>query len=120
MKYNGKEYEVYTEREGSCANCDFDSDTEGCEKVECPKVIGGWREVKTAKPITETVCATLRQVGDIAISQGGLTKREWFAGMALSGATVHAYNQTENDQAILAKIAFGIADAMIKAGKETE
>jgi hypothetical protein len=40
--------------------------------------------------------------------------------MALSGATVHAYNQTENDQAILAKIAFGIADAMIKAGKETE
>lgn len=50
----------------------------------------------------------------------GLTKREWFAGMALSGATVHAYNQTENDQAILAKIAFGIADAMIKTGKETE
>ena len=47
----------------------------------------------------------------------GLTKREWFAGMALSGITVHSYNQTDTDQKLLAKIAFGIADAMIKAGE---
>lgn len=33
----------------------------------------------------DTVCAQLRQVGDVAMTTGGLTKREWFAGMALSG-----------------------------------
>ena len=120
MTYNGKEYEVCKEHGGSCVNCDFNN-TDDCRKVECPVEVGGWREVKTKnKTATDTVCAQLRQVCDVAMSTGGLTKREWFAGMALSGITVHSYNQTDTDQKLLAKIAFGIADAMIKEGKETE
>jgi hypothetical protein len=68
----------------------------------------------------ETVCAQLRQVGDVAISQIGLTKREWFAGMALQGLLSNHTPDSQNDKEYFARESFLIADAMIKAGKETE
>lgn len=70
--------------------------------------------------LTDTVCTQLRQVGDAAMTTNALTKREWFAGMALNGLTECCWTRDKEDQEEIAKRAFGIADAMIKAGKETE
>lgn len=48
---------------------------------------------------------------------GGLTKREWFAGMAMQVA--HASTRGPTPASEVARVAFAIADAMIEAGKET-
>jgi hypothetical protein len=57
----------------------------------------------------------------------GLTKREWFAGMALQGMLAHSrgnpphgYRPPGNDHwhVAIAKEAHQLADAMIAAGKE--
>lgn len=48
----------------------------------------------------------------------GLSKREWFAGMALQGICSHP--ETRATEEAIAKSSFEIADAMIKQGKETE
>ena len=48
--------------------------------------------------------------------KGGLTKREWFAGQALSSeAMFRAYNQTPE---LMAKYAFAIAVAMLAEGEK--
>ena len=44
-----------------------------------------------------------------------LTKREWFAGMALQGLLAHASGEDPHKSPALA---FVLADAMIEAGKE--
>ncbi len=45
----------------------------------------------------------------------GLTKREWFAGMAMQGLLAHASGEDPHKSPALA---FVLADAMIEAGKE--
>ena len=41
-------------------------------------------ENQTTKP-DDTISSTLEIVGNLAVSEGGLTKREYFAAMALQG-----------------------------------
>lgn len=48
-------------------------------------------------------------------AQPGLTKREWFAGMALQGQLA-----TGEAALLVVKCAYSIADSMIAASKETD
>lgn len=48
----------------------------------------------------------------------GLAKREWLAGMALSGLMANP-NYNEVQVPIVAKVAFQMADAIIAASKES-
>lgn len=49
----------------------------------------------------------------------GLTKREWFAGMSLYGVlSTHGYVTGGSERA--SKMAYEMADAMIRAGKESQ
>lgn len=49
----------------------------------------------------------------------GLTKREWFAGMALSGIIANINSRPKNvDATFASKQAYRFADGMIAAGKE--
>lgn len=50
----------------------------------------------------------------IEITYGGLTKRQWFAGMAIIGITANPTNIGKNQH--LAEAAFSMADAMLKEG----
>lgn len=50
----------------------------------------------------------------------GLTKREWFAGMALQGALAGgAFDRADRRHDMLAQQAFMFADAMLAASKES-
>ena len=49
--------------------------------------------------------------------EGGLTIRDWFAGMALQGMTANALWDTESRDGI-ARLAYLCADAMLAARKE--
>ena len=57
-----------------------------------------------------------RTSGYITISEGGLTKREWFAGMALSGFLANSNIKTSIDDSVVSRVAFEFADAMIEEG----
>ena len=46
----------------------------------------------------------------------GLTKREWFAGMALQGM-IASGDANDNQIGVIAQEAYKLADAMIRAGK---
>jgi hypothetical protein len=46
----------------------------------------------------------------------GLTKREWFAGMALQGLCVNGYYMSTEDRLNIAMSAYQLADAMLKEG----
>lgn len=52
------------------------------------------------------------------ISDRGMTMREWYAGQVLPSiaSNWHIYKVDEENAEILAKIAFSIANAMIKEG----
>lgn len=53
---------------------------------------------------------------EVDIRWKGLTKREWFAGMALSGIMANAYlRDTVGERA---RVAFILADEMIKESKK--
>jgi hypothetical protein len=48
----------------------------------------------------------------------GLTKREWFAGMALQGWLASWHDKPVEDYEHIAEASFAIADAMLAASKE--
>ena len=52
-------------------------------------------------------------------ASAGLTKREWFAGMAL-GALCQGYNDNHVQAPEIAEFAFIIADAMIAVGEDAK
>jgi len=47
-------------------------------------------------------------------SQVGLTKREYFAGLALQGICMQKYVQRDNDREAIAKWSVKMADALLK------
>lgn len=57
-------------------------------------------------------------VNDIVIKNFGLTKREWFAGMALQG--ILAYYGNSGNETKIAQYCFGFADAMLAESKKCE
>ena len=61
----------------------------------------------------EMVFPQMKQVGNVAIAEGGLTKREWFAGMALQG--MFSVNGGWDAQQ-MSSFAYEYADAMLKEG----
>lgn len=57
---------------------------------------------------------------DGVYTASGLTKREWFAGMALQGMIASCVDASEfPDRDVIAKIAYEYADAMLRATGET-
>jgi hypothetical protein len=56
-----------------------------------------------------------RKVGEIAQSYGGLTKREWFAGMAMIGIRM-SHPDMDDDEC--ARLSFVDAEAMIAEGEK--
>lgn len=51
------------------------------------------------------------------VTSGGLTKREWFAGMALIGIIMNGMSTPEH---LVSEYAFKYADAMIKENEKEE
>jgi len=45
-----------------------------------------------------------------------MTKREWFAGMALSGFLANSNIKTSIDDSVVSRVAFEFADAMMEEG----
>lgn len=58
---------------------------------------------------------------DGSAAYGGMSLRDWYAGMALNGIKFTTYidgMQVQTTPESVAKLCFNIADAMIKAGEE--
>jgi len=53
---------------------------------------------------------------EVAAKHGGLTVRQWFAGMALAGLIADSSHDAAADGYVT--VAYAIADAMIAAGEE--
>jgi hypothetical protein len=70
------------------------------------------RQMKADEPAFPVTPEQARQSYSHLGSISGLSKREWFAGMALVGLRTHR-GIRENHQ-LLAKLAFADADAMLK------
>lgn len=52
--------------------------------------------------------------------QAGMTKREWFAGMAMQGLVISCIADVKSDESAptdISKAAFNLADAMLAAAK---
>lgn len=69
----------------------------------------------------------VQRIGDVAASEGGITLRQWYAGLALNtvgillaemGGPEEREPQKDSFAQNVAKAAFEIADAMIKEGGE--
>jgi hypothetical protein len=56
------------------------------------------------------------ELGNDARTEVGLTKREWFAGLAMQGMLQTDYS--DGDEKPIAKLAFQVADAMLSEGKD--
>ena len=54
--------------------------------------------------------------GMCTVTSKGLTKREWFAGMALSGFLANSNIKTSIDDSVVSRVAFEFADAMMEEG----
>jgi len=73
------------------------------------------------RTLAEQECERQRKES-LGIINKGLTKREWFAGMALSGyefrfyANYESHEEAVRDSQAIAKMAYIIADAMLEAG----
>jgi hypothetical protein len=73
-----------------------------------------WAEkIVQNKTSEEMAYPQLKKSGDIAIQEGGLTKREWFAGMALQGLVSRDVSSPAEEWA---SVSFKLADAMLKEG----
>jgi hypothetical protein len=57
--------------------------------------------------------ATFSPTGDMAFATEGLTKREWFAGLAMQARLTHSICAFEDPFKVTAEWAFDMADAMI-------
>jgi len=51
---------------------------------------------------------------NLGFTQIGLTKREYFAGLALQGICMQKYVQRDNDREAIAKWSVKMADALLK------
>lgn len=59
----------------------------------------------------------------MAVYNRGMTKREWFAGMALMGLCANVQEEHADKPyapEVIAKIAYGLADAMIQESQKKE
>ena len=96
-----------------CVSCDKELDKaidSECLCYSClQRVAEETRCVEPAFPQTVVLDNTMK-------SRGGLTKREWFAGMALQGLCVNGYYMSTEDRLNLAMSAYQLADAMLKEG----
>ena len=62
-----------------------------------------------------TVFPTKYGTGDVGFHSLGLTKREYFAAMALQGILANSSVDVKKFNAVV--VAYGLADLMIRAGK---
>lgn len=73
------------------------------------------KPVSLDKNIAAFPCSAIGASDDM-IYQSGMTLRDWYAGMALTGAIGHAGWSYEE----VAERAYGIADAMMKAREKND